>query len=362
MHVAYLLLTLGEAAASLLTMLVKGPDSPIIDVGLHGPLDTLRGAAAQVEAAGGSGIFVSEAKHDAFVPLTAVAERTRDITIGTAVAIAFARTPMSLAYAAHDLQQLSGGRLVLGLGTQIEPHIVRRFGMPWSRPAARMKEYVAALHAIWDSWQEGTRLDFRGDFYTHTLMPEAFSPGPLDVARPPVWLAGVGPRMVDVAAEAGDGLFIHPMTSIAYRTEVMLPAVAGARARAGRTAPFTIAAMVMVATGETEEALAAAVAATRRQIAFYASTPAYLPVLAHHGWEGLHDAANAGMREGRYATLGDLVDDDVLHAFAVVGDPRQIADQLPSRCAGVDRLTMTMPSQDADATNLALAVLSSSRT
>ncbi|MEV5412263.1 TIGR03617 family F420-dependent LLM class oxidoreductase [Thermopolyspora sp. NPDC052614] len=341
----------------------SGPPAlgPVVGLGFHGSLDTLRATAAEVEEVGGGGFFVSEADHDAFVMLGAAAEHTRQVTLGTAVAIAFARTPMSLAYTAHDLQRLSGGRLVLGLGTQIAPHVVKRFGMPWSRPAARMREYVAALHAIWDCWQHGTKLGFEGDFYTHTLMPQAFSPGPLDGPVPEIWIAGVGPKMVEVAAQVADGLFLHPMTSADYRDRVMLPSVAAARAAAGRAGPFTLAAMAMVATGRTDEEIAASVAVTKRQIAFYASTPAYLPVLAHHGWEELHHAAHEGMRRGDYLTLGELVDDEVLHTFAVVGDPAQVAAGVRARYRPVDQVILTLPFQERAARAAAIEVLALSR-
>ena len=313
--------------------------SPTVGLAFHGSFDTLRSTAVAVEEAGGGGFFVSEADHDAFVMLGAAVEPTREIALGTSVAIAFARTPMSLAYTAHDLHRLSGGRLVLGLGTQIAPHVVKRFGMPWSRPAARMEEYVAALRAIWTCWQDGTRLAFEGDFYTHTLMPRAFSPGPLDGPPPPVWLAAVGPAMVDVAARVADGLILHPMTTATYRDEVVRPRLGGR--------PLTLAAMAMVATGRTEEELAASVALARRQIAFYASTPAYLPVLEHHGWADLHRAAHDGMRRGDYDRLGDLVDDEVLAAFAVVGDAQQVADEVLRRYAAVDRVVLSLPFQDS---------------
>lgn len=327
---------------------------PIVDLAFHGSFDSLRTTAA---AAGrlGAGFFVSEADHDAFVMLAAAAEHTRDATIGTAVAIAFSRTPMSLAYAAHDLQRLSHGRLILGLGTQIAPHVVKRFGMPWSRPADRMREYVLALRAIWSSWQNGTRLAFEGDFYAHTLMPQAFSPGPLAGDAPPIWLAAVGPRMVEVAAEVADGLVLHPLTSVEYRDQVLLPSI---RSGPARTEPLGLAAMAMVATGRTEQELAVATALTRRQIAFYASTPDYLQVLAQHGWEELHHAANEGMRSGKYLDLADLVDDTVLKTFAVVGDPQQVVETLRERYGAVDRVLLTTPFQEVSASVLEILALS----
>jgi probable F420-dependent oxidoreductase len=321
-----------------------------VDLSFHGGPAEMPQAARLAEAHGAArhsgGLFVSEANHDPFVSLAAAAVSTSGLTLGTSVAIAFARTPMSLAYAAHDLQSLSGGRFVLGLGTQIAPHVTRRYGMPWSRPAARMKEYVSALHAIWDSWQTGERLAFEGDFYTHTLMPKPFSPGPLDSARPRIWVAGVGPQMLRVAAEVADGLVIHPLTHPAYLDEVIRPTVSAARGEFGATESFDLSAMVLVASGTSEEDLAAATELTRLQIGFYASTPAYLPVLEHAGFGALHSEARDFVARGAYSEIGSLIDDEILAAFAVVGEPEQVAKELTARYADrVDRVTMTMPFQ-----------------
>lgn len=333
------------------------PTGPLFDVGYHGTVTGIREAATAVESAGGRGLFVSEASHDPYIPLATAAEHTSAITLGTSVAIAFARTPMSTAYTVHDLHRLSGGRVVLGLGTQIAPHIVKRFSMPWSRPASRMREYVAALRTIWESWETGTPLSFEGDFYTHTLMPDLFSPGPLGMPPPPIWVAAVGERMVAAAAAVADGVIWHPMTSADYRDSVLLPALTQTRERLGRTGEFTTSIMAMVATGNDERELASAVASIRRQIAFYASTPAYLPVLAHHGWEELHREAHAGMRRGDYTRLGDLVDDTVLHTFAVVGEAPEVARQLRDRYANVDRVTLTLPGHGLTADNALFRVL-----
>jgi probable F420-dependent oxidoreductase len=266
---------------------------------------------------------------------------------------------MATAYSAYDLQRLSGGRLVLGLGTQIKPHVTRRYGMPWSQPAARMTEYVAALRAIWHAWQTGDPLDFRGDFYEHTLMPPLFSPGSLDVPSPRVWLAAVGPRMLEAAGAVADGLICHPLLSRSYLADVVLPSVAGSRAAHERTDPFEVSTLCMVATGRTDEQLAAAVAGVRRQIGFYASTPAYAPVLEHHGWGDLHTEAHALTKANRWDELGDLVDDDVLAAFAVVGPLDSVGADVRARFAGLaDRVTTSMP-YDADDL-LALDVLTHS--
>ena len=332
-----------------------------IDISFHGDHQRITGFAAAAEAHGVAGFFVPEASDDPFITLTLAASATQRIQLGTGVAIAFARTPMMLAYSAYHLQRVSGGRTILGLGSQIKPHIEYRYGMPWSRPAERMQEYVQALRAIWHAWQTGDTLDFRGTFYTHTLMPPLFSPGPLGFDSPPIWLAGVGPRMVDVAGAVADGLLCHPLISRSYLDEVVVPRVEHSRAEAGRQdVPFTMATMAMVATGRTEEELRAAIAGTRTQIGFYASTPAYEPVLAHHGWSALHAQARSLTKSGRWAELASLVDDDVLNTFAVVGDVDQVRTGLHERFAGrVERVTLSLPYQAADDLVLALAGLPS---
>lgn len=325
------------------------PADLTVDLGCYGSPADVVATARSAEEVGADGVMVSEASHDPFVTLSAVAAATERVALGTSVAIALARTPMTLAYAAHDLQALAHGRLLLGLGTQIAPHVTRRYGMPWSRPVARMREYLAAVDAIWDSWETGGRLDFRGDFYEHTLMAPAFVPEPHGHRRPPVWLAGVGPAMVSLAAEAADGLVVHPLTSLGYLDDVLLPAV-GAASRIDRDEPFTVSAMVMVASGDTEEEVHRAASMSRLQIAFYASTPAYLPVLAHAGMEELHHEARRVVGEGGFLELADLVDDAVLDTFAVVGDTASVARTLQERYAGrVDRVTMTMPFQGTGA-------------
>jgi probable F420-dependent oxidoreductase len=251
---------------------------------------------------------------------------------------------MATAYSAYDVHRLSGGRLVLGLGSQIKPHITRRYSMPWSRPAARMAEYVAALRAIFGAWQTGERLDFRGEFYSHTLMPPLFNPGPSDHGPPPIWLAGVGPRMVETAGRVADGFIGHPLVSRAYLQDALLPRLRAGRAAAAEDRPFTVSLMAIVAVGRTEEDLAAAVAAARRQIGFYASTPAYRPVLDHHGWGDLHLEAHRATLEGRWDDLPAMVDDDVLATFAVQGDPGGVRSQLEERFGGLaDRVTLSMP-------------------
>lgn len=330
-----------------------------MDIAFHGDPARLPAMARQIEERGTvHGLFVAEAAHDPFVSLALAAVNTEHLRIGTSIALAFARSPMSMAYSAYDVHRLSGGRLLLGLGSQIKPHIVRRYDMPWSRPTARMREYVEALRAIWHSWQTGEPLRFRGEFYTHTLMPPLFDPGPLGYESPEIWLAAVGPRMVETAGAVADGLLAHPLLSRDYLSDVLLPGLAAGRSSAGRDGERTlICALTMVATGRTEESLRHAVAATRRQIGFYASTPAYRTVLDHHGWGGLHEVAHQHTVHGRWDELGDLVDDEVLHTFAVVEEVEEVAPRLRERFGGLaDRVMLSMP-YDADET-LALDVAS----
>ncbi|MDT4922015.1 MAG: hypothetical protein QOI15_2917 [Pseudonocardiales bacterium] len=328
-----------------------------IDISFHGEHERIGTFARAAEEHGVGGFFVPEAQNDPFISLTLAATGTTRMQLGTGVAIAFARTPMTMAYSAYHLHRVSGGRAVLGLGPQIKPHIAYRYGMPWSRPAERMREYVSAMRAIWHSWQTGAPLDFRGVFYTHTLMPPLFSPGALGFASPPIWLAGVGPRMVEVAGAVADGLLSHPLISRSYLRDVLLPQVTRSRLAAGRQdEPFTMASMAMVATGRTDGELRDAIAGTRKQIGFYASTPAYEPVLAHHGWSALHDEARALTKTGRWAELADLIDDEVLNTLAVVGDVDTARAALRERFAGLaERVTLSLPYRADDEVVLALA-------
>ncbi|TXL60842.1 TIGR03617 family F420-dependent LLM class oxidoreductase [Aeromicrobium terrae] len=318
--------------------------TPAVDISFHGAPSGAAEMAAEVERRGAvKGLFVPEGAHDPFITLSLASASTERLEVGTGIALAFARSPMSMAYSAYDLHQLSGGRSILGLGSQIKAHITRRYDMPWSAPAKRMGEYVAALKAIWHSWQTGDPLDFQGDFYSHTLMPPLFNPGPLGFDAPRVWIAAVGPLMVKAAGTFGDGIITHPLISRSYLEDVTIPALAEARAGRGDH-QFEIATMAMVATGHTEEALADAIAGTRKQIGFYASTPAYKPVLDHHGWGDLHDQAHAFTKSGRWSELADLIDEEVLNTFAVVGDVATAGPALVDRFTGLaDRLTLSLP-------------------
>ena len=307
-----------------------------IDAYLVDDIASTGAQARTAEADGYAGLFTYEARHDGFLPLAVAAEHTERIELGTSIAIAFARTPMTLAHLGHDMQALSGGRFVLGLGSQIRPHIERRYSMPWSQPAARMRELVEAIRAIWRSWNEGEPLDFRGDFYTHTLMTPLFAPPPSPHGPPRVWVAGVGPRMVEVAGAVGDGLICHPLVSGRYLREALLPHLhAGARSAGRDPADLEVAAMAMVATGRTEEEMAAAVAATRAQIGFYASTPAYRPVLDMHGWGDLQPELRRLSKAGEWGAMGDAVDDDMVRTLAVVAEPDGVLPALAERFGGL---------------------------
>jgi probable F420-dependent oxidoreductase len=310
-----------------------------VDGGIGTDLRRVADSAREVEAAGYSGAWTAETAHDPFFPLLLAAEHTTDIELGTSIAVAFARNPMTLANIAWDLQTFSGGRFVLGLGSQIKPHITKRFSMEWSHPAPRMREMVLAIRAIWDTWLNGTKLEFRGDFYTHTLMTPFFAPNAADLADvgvPKIFLAGVGELMTEVAGEVCDGFICHGFTTERYLREVTLPALERGRAKVGKTLEgFEIVGPSFVVTGNDEREMDAATSGTRQQIAFYGSTPAYRAVLDLHGWGGLQDELNTLSKQGKWVELGALIDDEILNTFAVVGEPESIASELHQRYGDV---------------------------
>ena len=317
-----------------------------VDTGIMaGGLDDIAEKSRELEELGYDGLITAETGSDPFLPLVIAAEHTKRIELGTGIAVAFARTPMLTAYTANDLQRHSKGRFFLGLGSQIKPHIERRFSMPWSHPAARMREYIQAMRAIWASWADGSKLDFRGDFYTHTLMTPFFSPGPNPYGPPKVFLAAVGELMTEVGGEVADGVIIHGFTTERYVKEVTVPAIERGLAKAGRSrADFEISGPLFVVTGTNEKEFAAAKQATQQQIAFYGSTPAYRPVLDLHGWGELQPELNSLSKQGEWVKMGELIDDDVLNAFAVVTEPDGIAPELIRRYAGVvDRCSFYAP-------------------
>jgi probable F420-dependent oxidoreductase len=300
-----------------------------IDAFLSGGLEEAEVVAAEARAAGYDGLWSAELSHDPFLPLARAAEAAAPMQLGTSIVVAFARNPMTLATTAWDLQALTNGRFLLGLGSQVRAHIERRFSMPWSRPAARMREFIVAVQAIWSSWQDGTKLDFNGDFYSHTLMTPMFDPGPLADGPPRILLAAVGTAMTRVAAEVADGLLVHGFTTRRYLSEVTLPTVTAGLAQAGRSSQdFEIKYSPFVVTGDDDEEMGRAAAEVRERIAFYASTPSYRPVLELHGWGDLQSDLNALARKGEWKAMGNLIDDEVLQAFAVIAPTSELPTAL----------------------------------
>ena len=302
-------------------------------------------AAQALEQLGYDGGFTFEGPHDPFLPLAVAAEHTERLELATAIAIAFARNPMTLAYLGNDLQLHSSGRFILGLGSQIRPHIEKRFSSSWSRPAARMRELVLAIRAIWRAWNQDEKLDFRGDFYTHTLMTPVFNPGQNPYGTPRIFVAGIGPKMTEVAGEVADGFFVHPFHTPEFVETLTLPALERGLATAGRAHEnFEIACQVMIASGSTEEEFTAARNAARAQISFYGSTPAYRPVLECHGRGELQSELNRLSKAGRWLEMAGLIDDGLLKQIAVVGEPDEIAPKLRARCQKfADRISLIAP-------------------
>jgi probable F420-dependent oxidoreductase len=310
-----------------------------VDTGLGRSIDT-RESAVQAEREGYAGAWTSEITHDPFVTLGLAAVATDTIELGTAIVVAFARNPMSLAVQANDVQLLSRGRLLLGLGSQIRPHITRRFSMPWSQPARRMREFILAMRAIWSCWNDGSKLEFRGEFYKHTLMTPFFNPGPNPHGAPRVLLAGVGEAMTAVAGEVADGFLCHGFTTERYLREVTIPALS----RNAHPAGFELVGSPFVVTGRTEEEFAAARRGVREQIAFYGSTPAYRAVLELHGWGELGGRLHEMSLQGLWQEMGTIIDDEVLNAFAVVAEPGAVAAELLRRYGDVmTRMSLYTP-------------------
>jgi probable F420-dependent oxidoreductase len=304
-------------------------------------LRSIGDAAAGMEAHGHGCMWSIDAQHDPFLPLGIAAARTSTMRLGTNIAVAFARNPMIVAQTAHDLQRLSRGRFILGLGPQVRAHIERRFGMPWSRPVARMREFVLALKAIWNTWETGTPLRFEGEFYRHTLMAPNFDPGPSGFGPPPVYLAAVGAQMTATVREVADGLLCHPLTTPQYLSTVMIPALRRGRSDPSPSWPFPVVVSLLAATGPDRTTLEASVRNVRRKLAFYASTPAYRPILDTHGLGDLQPQLNEMARQGRWDEMARYIDDDILDVFAVVGTPAEIGRAVRHRFGGLaDRATL----------------------
>ena len=300
-------------------------------------------AAKRLEAQGYDGMVTAEIANDPFLPLALAAEHTERIQLMTSIAVAFARNPMTLANIGNDLQAFSKGRFILGLGSQIKPHITKRFSMEWSKPAARMRELVLAIRAIWDCWYEGEKLDFRGEFYTHTLMTPMFTPTNNAYGPPKVVVAAVGPLMTKVCGEVADGMLVHAFTTEKYVREVTLPAIEEGLAKSGRNRDaLELCLPSFVVTGQDEQKWQEVRTATAKQIAFYGSTPAYKPVLDAHGWGDLQGELNRLSKRGEWDAMGEEITDEILEAFAVVAEPSRVAGALKARWGGlVDRVLCT---------------------
>lgn len=300
----------------------------------NGGLDGIAAAALRAEQAGYEGVSISEINNDPMLQVTVAASSTTQACLMTNIVVAFARSPMTLATQATAVHEYSGGRLILGLGSQIKPHIEKRFSMPWSSPADRMAEYVSALHAIWHAWATADKLDFRGQFYTHTLMIPEYAPA-VEFPWPEVFVAAVGERMTEVAGATADGLILHPFTTPRFLHEVTIPALRRGRHKGGRSeAAVQIAGSPFVISGQTDEEIARAREKVRLRIAFYGSTPAYRPVLALHGWEELGEELNAMSKTSdpqRWQRMGEIVPDHVVHTFAPEGRPDQVAGEVVRR-------------------------------
>ena len=314
-------------------------------------------SAKNLEDAGYDGAFTYEGPHDPFLPLVGAALSTEKIELMTSIAVAFARNPMILANLGFDLNLLSKGRFILGLGSQIKPHITKRFSMPWSSPAARMKEMISAIQAIWDCWQNGTKLDFRGEFYSHTLMTPFFTPASNPYGIPKIYVAAVGPLMTKAVAESADGLLVHPFHTVKYMEEITLPGVREGLAEANKSEKnFDFSISVMTATGLDEESFVNSVNAVRNQIAFYGSTPAYRGVLESCDAGDLQERLNLLSKEGKWAEMAKMIDNDILNNIAVIAEnPELAAKEIKKRYEGKgDRLT---PALYSDNPELAPALL-----
>ncbi|GAB4580591.1 MAG: LLM class F420-dependent oxidoreductase [Anaerolineales bacterium] len=304
------------------------------------PLKNIPAAAKAAELFGFSGLWTAETQHDAFLPGPLIAEHTTRISFGTAIAVAFARSPTTLAHVAWDLAAASGGRFILGLGTQVKPHIERRFGMSWpTSVTGKLREQIQAIRALWHTWQTGERLNFRGEYYKLTLMSPFFNPGPIAHPHIPIFLAGVNPGLAKLAGELADGFHVHPLHSPRYLREVLLPAIAEGAARTGRErASLQITCPVFVATTPQEHHF------VRQQISFYASTPSYRAVMALHGWSETTAELSTLASRGKWETMPSLITSEMLETFAVIAEPQHLAEALKSRYNGLaDRLTPYLP-------------------
>jgi probable F420-dependent oxidoreductase len=313
-----------------------------IDTALFAPrLIDVPAAARRAEELGFDGIWSQDTSHNPMFPLVLAAEHTTRIQLGTAILVAFARSPMDVAYQAWDLAQLSGGRFILGLGTQVKPHIEKRFSMLWGPPVEQLREYIQALRHIWSSWQTGERINFRGEHYKLTLMTPFFNPGPIEHPEIPVYIAGVNEGLCRLAGQMADGFHLHPYHSVRYLRELVIPWIESGAREAGRTLDeVTLTTTVFVITGRDEEEMERNRQAVRQQVAFYASTPTYRTIMEVHGWEDVADQLRKHATRQRWSEMPELVTDEMLEAFAVSAAPDEVAGAVQERYDGLlDRVT-----------------------
>jgi probable F420-dependent oxidoreductase len=304
------------------------------------PLSSVPAIARSAEEQGFDALWTPETVHDPFLPGALIAEHTRRLQFGTAVAIAFSRSPATLAYTAWDLAQASGGRFILGLGTQVKAHIERRYGMDWpASPVKKLREQIQAIRAFWHTWQTNEPLNFRGEFYKLTLMSPFFNPGPIDHPQIPIYIAGVNTGLARLAGEVADGFHVHPFHTPRYLRETLLPAIEQGASGSGRSrSAVAVSVTAFIASNPEEKEFA------RQQIAFYASTPSYRPVMALHGWEQAAEQLSSLAARGRWAEMPELIDDGMLAAFAAIAGPSELLGALNARYAGLaDRLSLYIP-------------------
>ena len=289
------------------------------------------GEVAKAAGRGFDGVFSAETAHDPFLQLAAGMTAGSGMTFGTAIAVAFPRSPMTTAMMAWDLQSQANGHFILGLGTQVRAHIQRRFSTVWDSPGPRLREYVAALHAIWDTWQDGVPLRFKGDFYQFTLMAPFFDPGPLPFGRPEVFISAVGPYNCRLVGEVCDGMHVHPFHTVRYLDEHVLPLVSEGASLAGRDrGDITLSSTVFCVTGSDEQEMEASRKAAKQQVAFYASTPSYRRVLELEGWE-FGPELTAMSKRGQWEEMGALISDEVLEKVAVVAPVQDLGAAINER-------------------------------
>ena len=313
-----------------------------VDVLLDSDLPQVPQQVRALTDAGADGLFTFAGPRDAFLPLGVAAATPGDAALYTNLAIALPRSPMHLAQQAWDLQRASGGRFLLGLGTQVRRHVEQRYGTRWESPVEQMREWLLAVQAIFAAWQDRVPLAFEGRWTRHTYLPPLFDPGPLDAGPPPVLIGAVGPRMLQLATAVADGLLVHPFSTARTMHDHTLAAVDAGLAAAGRQREdFLVIGQVMVAVGRDDAELTEALGRSRAQVGFYASTPAYRVMLDVHGWGDLQPTLQQLVREQRWSELAAEVPDEVVQAFVCAGSPADVARQVATRTDGVDRVALS---------------------